>query len=69
MYSTAASPRGRPPVFRLSQTRAGSGRISARTNKGEQCWMVLNSAFKFQNLIRVLERLIQKASGKVPDLE
>jgi hypothetical protein len=31
--------------------------------------MVLNSAFKFQNLIRVLERLIQKASGKVPDLE
>ncbi len=59
------APKGRTPVVRPCQRRAGLGLISALTNKGELRWMVLDGAITAPSLIRFLGRLIKDADGKV----
>jgi transposase len=59
------APRGRTPVVRVSQKRAGLGLISAVTNKGELRWMVLDAAIKAPSLIRFLARLVRDVGRKV----
>src|SRR3712207_1527620 len=59
------APRGRTPVVRVSQERAGLSLISAVANKGELRWMVLDGAVNAPALIRFLERLIRDARRKV----
>ena len=59
------APRGKTPVVRPNQRRAGLGLISAVTNKGELRWMILEGAIKAPRLIRFLQRLVQEAGAKV----
>lgn len=68
------APRGRTPVVRPSHRRARLGpaksrsdlrEISALTNKGELCWMLLDGAIKAPTLIRFMQRLVREAGRKV----
>lgn len=59
------APRGKTPIIRPCQKRAGVGLISALSNKGELRWMVLDGAIKAPILIGFLQRLIKDAQRKV----
>jgi transposase len=59
------APRGRTPLVRVCQKRAGLSLLSAVTNKGELRWMVLDGAVKAPALIRFFRRMTRDARRKV----
>nr|WP_277751868.1 transposase [Dankookia rubra] len=59
------APRCETPVVRPNHRRANVGLVSAVTNRGEVCWMVLDGAIKAPILIRFLEHLVRDAGRKV----
>jgi transposase len=61
----SSAPRGRTPEVRVNHQRAGLGRISAVTNRGELRWMGLDGAIKAPGLRRFLARLVRDADQKV----
>jgi transposase len=59
------APRGRTPLVRVCQRRAGLSLISAVTNRGELRWMVVDGAVNAPTFIRFLQRLIRETRRKV----
>jgi transposase len=59
------APRGRTPVVRVCHRRAGLSLISAVTNRGKLCWMIVDGAVNAPLFIRFLRRLIREARCKV----
>jgi transposase len=59
------APRGRTPLVRVCQRRAGLSLLSAVTNQGKLRWMVADGAVNAPTFIRFLQRLIRAARRKV----
>ena len=59
------APQGDTPVARPNHRREKVGLISAVTNKGVLCWMVLDKAMDAALLIRFMKRLAHDAERKV----
>jgi transposase len=59
------SPRGRTPVIPGTGQRFSTSMISAITNRGHMCFMVLNEGFRVKVFLDFLRRLIKQAKRKV----
>ena len=59
------SPRGRTPVIRGTGQRFSTSMISAITNRGHMCFMVLNEGLRVKVFLDFLRRLIKQAKRKV----